>query len=241
MLLININTRIISRYIMQIALVEDNEILNHHLSTYLKDLGHIVYSDKTASSFLQTVQKKELIDVMIIDLGLPDFDGMTLIKQIRRKKIHTPVLILTARGNWQDKVEGLEAGADDYLVKPFQSEELIARLHALVRRSAGFSQSTITADNILLDTKAKTILVDNTPVVLTSFEYDIAEYLIKNSIKVISKQEFVDALYQEGDQAQLNNIEVIISRLRKKFALVGHKDLISTVRGQGYQFQIKAK
>jgi two-component system response regulator PhoP len=178
---------------------------------------------------------------MIVDLGLPDFDGMTLIKQIRRKEITTPILILTARGNWQDKVEGLETGADDYLVKPFQSEELVARLHALVRRSSGFSQSNIIADNIVLDTKAKIILVDNNPLILTSFEYDIASYLIKNSQKVISKQQFVDVLYQDGEQIQLNNIEVIISRLRKKFALVGHKELISTIRGQGYQFQIKAK
>ncbi|MGR6833248.1 response regulator [Aliivibrio wodanis] len=226
---------------MQIALVEDNEILNHHLSSYLKDLGHIVYSDKTASSFLQTAQKQELIDVMIVDLGLPDFDGMTLIKQIRRKEITTPILILTARGNWQDKVEGLEAGADDYLVKPFQSEELIARLHALVRRSAGFSQSNIVAGNIVLDTKSQIVLVDNSPLTLTSFEYDIIAYLIKNSLKIISKQQFVDALYQDGEQAQLNNIEVLISRLRKKFAAVGHKELISTIRGQGYQFQIEAK
>lgn len=226
---------------MQIALVEDNEILNHHLSSYLKDLGHIVYSDKTASSFLQTAQKQELIDVMIVDLGLPDFDGMTLIKQIRRKEITTPILILTARGNWQDKVEGLEAGADDYLVKPFQSEELIARLHALVRRSAGFSQSNIVAGNIVLDTKSQIVLVDNSPLTLTSFEYDIIAYLIKNSLKIISKQQFIDALYQDGEQAQLNNIEVLISRLRKKFAAVGHKELISTIRGQGYQFQIEAK
>ncbi|MGN2615999.1 response regulator [Aliivibrio fischeri] len=226
---------------MQIALVEDNEILNHHLSSQLKDQGHIVYSDKTASAFLQTVQKKEHIDVMIVDLGLPDFDGITLIKQIRRKEIHSPILILTARGNWQDKVEGLEAGADDYLVKPFQSEELIARLYALARRAAGFTQSKVTAENIELDIKAKTIHVDGQFLQLTSFEYDIAAYLIKNSLKIISKQQFVDALYQEDSEVQLNNIEVIISRLRKKFAAVGHNELITTVRGQGYQFQIKAK
>ncbi|MBP3141082.1 response regulator [Aliivibrio fischeri] len=226
---------------MQIALVEDNEILNHHLSSQLKDQGHVVYSDKTASAFLQTVQKKEHIDVMIVDLGLPDFDGITLIKQIRRKEIHSPILILTARGNWQDKVEGLEAGADDYLVKPFQSEELIARLYALARRAAGFTQSKVTAENIELDIKAKTIHVDGQFLQLTSFEYDIAAYLIKNSLKIISKQQFVDALYQEGSEVQLNNIEVIISRLRKKFAAVGHSELITTVRGQGYQFQIKAK
>ncbi|MUK43120.1 response regulator [Aliivibrio fischeri] len=226
---------------MQIALVEDNEILNHHLSSQLKAQGHVVYSDKTASAFLQTVQKKEHIDVMIVDLGLPDFDGITLIKQIRRKEIHSPILILTARGNWQDKVEGLEAGADDYLVKPFQSEELIARLYALARRAAGFTQSKVTAENIELDIKAKTIHVDGQFLQLTSFEYDIAAYLIKNSLKIISKQQFVDALYQEGSEVQLNNIEVIISRLRKKFAAVGHSELITTVRGQGYQFQIKAK
>ncbi|ACH67012.1 response regulator [Aliivibrio fischeri] len=226
---------------MQIALVEDNEILNHHLSSQLKDQGHVVYSDKTASAFLQTVQKKEHIDVMIVDLGLPDFDGITLIKQIRRKEINSPILILTARGNWQDKVEGLEAGADDYLVKPFQSEELIARLYALARRAAGFTQSKVTAENIELDIKAKTIHVDGQFLQLTSFEYDIAAYLIKNSLKIISKQQFVDALYQEDSEVQLNNIEVIISRLRKKFAAVGHSELITTVRGQGYQFQIKAK
>ncbi|MGR5279016.1 response regulator [Vibrio rotiferianus] len=226
---------------MLVVLVEDNEILNHHLSSQLKDRGHTVYADKTASACLQTIQKHPNADAMIIDLGLPDFDGITLIKQIRRKEINVPILILTARGDWQDKVEGLNSGADDYLTKPFQFEELMARLEALVRRYQGFSNSTINAGDMTLDTQAKSISYADNVLDLTALEYQIFEYLIRHRQKVISKEQIADSLYDTGESVQLNNIEVIISRLRKKLAAHTDDKIISTIRGQGYRFELEAK
>ena len=226
---------------MLVVLVEDNEILNHHLSSQLDDLGHTIYAEKTASACLQTIQKQPNTDVMIIDLGLPDFDGFTLIKQIRRKEITVPILILTARGDWQDKVEGLNCGADDYLTKPFQFEELLARLEALVRRNQGFAASQIKAQSLTLDTQAKSITYNEMLLDLTALEYQIFEYLIRHSLKIVSKQQILDSLYDQGEGIQLNNIEVIVSRLRKKLAQHTEEKLISTVRGQGYRFEIEAK
>ena len=221
---------------MLVVLVEDNEILNHHLSSQLQERQHTVYADKTASACLQTIQKHPNADVMIIDLGLPDFDGITLIKQIRRKEINVPILILTARGDWQDKVEGLNAGADDYLTKPFQFEELSARLEALVRRSQGFSSSVIATGKIQFDTQAQTITLNQQLLDLTALEYQIFGYLIRHQQQVVSKEQIAEALYQSGESIQLNNIEVIISRLRKKIATLTDDKLIGTIRGQGYRF-----
>lgn len=223
---------------MQILLVEDNALLNHHLTSQLSEDGHIVHAESTASAGLQTIRKQPC-DVAIIDIGLPDFDGLRLIKQIRSGGLATPILILTARSSWQDKVEGLDAGADDYLVKPFQIEELKARLHALVRRSVGFTSPTVNAGNISVDLNAKTVSVDEQLISLTKFEYSILEHLIKNRQKVVSKQQLVDAMYKTSQDAQINSIEVIISRLRKKLAAVGHDSVISTIRGQGYLFELK--
>ncbi|MGR5212909.1 response regulator [Vibrio rotiferianus] len=226
---------------MLVVLVEDNEILNHHLASQLKDRGHTVYADKTASACLQTIQKHPNADAMIIDLGLPDFDGITLIKQIRRKEINVPILILTARGDWQDKVEGLNSGADDYLTKPFQFEELMARLEALVRRYQGFSNSIIKAGDVTLDTQAKSISYADQTLELTALEYQIFEYLIRHRQKIISKEQIASSLYDAGESVQLNNIEVIISRLRKKLATHTDDKIISTIRGQGYRFEFEAK
>ncbi|CDU13417.1 response regulator transcription factor [Vibrio coralliirubri] len=226
---------------MLVVLVEDNEILNHHLSSQLSDFGHTVHAEKTASACLQTIQKQPNADVMIIDLGLPDFDGFTLIKQIRRKEITVPILILTARGDWQDKVEGLNCGADDYLTKPFQFEELLARLEALVRRNQGFAASQIKAQSLTLNTQAKSIAYNETLLDLTALEYQIFEYLIRHSLQIVSKTQIADSLYSQGENVQLNNIEVIVSRLRKKLAQHTQDKLISTVRGQGYRFELEAK
>lgn len=226
---------------MLVVLVEDNEILNHHLSSQLRDRKHTVYTDKTASACLQTIQKQPNADVMVIDLGLPDFDGITLIKQIRRIGIQVPILILTARSDWQDKVEGLNAGADDYLTKPFQFEELDARLEALVRRYQGFSAAQISAEKLTLDTHGKTIQFAEHRLDLTALEYQIFEYLIRHPQQIVSKEKICDALYDQGEKIQLNNIEVIVSRLRKKLALYTDEKLISTVRGQGYRFELAAK
>lgn len=226
---------------MLITLVEDNEIINHHLVSQLKERAHTVHSDKTASAGLQTIQKYPNTDVMIIDLGLPDFDGVTLIKQIRRKDINVPILILTARNDWQDKVEGLNSGADDYLTKPFQIEELIARLEALVRRYQGFATTIIKAGEISLETQAKKISFGDDLLDLTALEYQIFEYLIRHSLQIVSKEQIAQSLYDSGEAVQMNNIEVIVSRLRKKLSAHTDEKIIGTIRGQGYRFEIEAK
>lgn len=225
---------------MLIILVEDNDILNHHLTSQLRDRAHIVYAEKTASACLQTIQKHANAEAMIIDLGLPDFDGITLIKQIRRIGIPVPILILTARSDWHDKVEGLNAGADDYLTKPFQFEELEARLEALVRRYQGFSASQINAGQLTLDIQAKNISFSGQRLALTALEFQIFECLIRHSQQIISKQQIATFLYDQSEDIQLNNIEVIISRLRKKLAVHSDDKWISTIRGQGYRFEMEA-
>ncbi|WP_413113244.1 response regulator [Thaumasiovibrio sp. DFM-14] len=221
---------------MRILIVEDDTILSHHLKTQLSHIGNQVQCAPTAHEGLFFAENYPN-DIAIIDLGLPDLDGISLIKKIREKGIRIPILILTARSNWQDKVQGLDAGADDYLVKPFQKEEIVARLNALVRRSSGFVKPEIIADKIKVDLLAKSVTIAEQPMELTAFEYDLLEYLMRHSCQVVSKQRLLDVLYedQEGDP---NTIEVMVSRLRKKFAKHDIANPISTIRGQGYIFEL---
>ncbi|GAJ50264.1 putative two-component response regulator [Aeromonas salmonicida subsp. masoucida NBRC 13784] len=167
-------------------MVEDDKLLNHHLATLLTEAQNQVHSTDNAQVALHYATDYP-IDVAIIDLGLPDMDGLQLIRQLRERQIPFPIIVLTARGNWQDKVEGLEAGADDYLVKPFQKDELLARLNALVRRSAGFISPRVKAGDYELDLSRKELTIGGEPVVLTSFEYLILEYLMRNARQVVSK------------------------------------------------------
>lgn len=222
---------------MRILIVEDDPLLSHHLKTELCALGNQAQCASTAEEGLY-IAKHFPNDIAIVDLGLPDRDGLSLIKDIRSTQMRLPIIILTGRANWKDKVAGLDAGADDYLVKPFQKEELVARLNALVRRSAGFVKPQITADNILIDLLAKKVTILGKQVELTAFEYDLLEYMVRHNRQVVSKQRLLDVLYQEKD-ADPNTIEVIMSRLRKKLALAGQENPISTVRGQGYMFELK--
>ncbi|MDD1783346.1 response regulator [Enterovibrio sp. ZSDZ35] len=221
---------------MRILIVEDDPLLSHHLKTELSELGNQVHCAPNAEEGL-FVAKDYPNDIAIVDLGLPDRDGVSLIKDIRRAGVRTPILILTGRANWQDKVSGLDAGADDYLVKPFQKEELVARLNALVRRSAGFVKPELCADKIVIDLLAKKVAVEDVAVELTAFEYDLLEYLVRHNRQVVSKQRLLDVLYQdqEGDP---NTIEVMMSRLRKKLTQAGQDNPISTIRGQGYIFEL---
>ncbi|MBD8512571.1 response regulator [Photobacterium sp. WH77] len=224
---------------MRILIVEDDPILCHHLKTQLSELGNQVQCANTAEEGLFYADNYPN-DVAIVDIGLPDRDGITLIREIRDKGLRLPILILTARSNWQDKVTGLEAGADDYLVKPFQREELVARLSALVRRSAGFIKPEMIAGEIRVDLLAKQVFVSENLLDLTAFEYELLEYLMRHSRQVVSKQRLLDVLYedQEGDP---NTIEVMISRLRKKISQTGQDNPISTIRGQGYIFELTAQ
>jgi len=219
---------------MRILVIEDDPILSHHLQVQLSAQGNQVQVALTAKEgFYQATNYP--IDAAIIDLGLPDQDGISLIKMLRSADIKAPILILTARLMWQDKVEGLNAGADDYLVKPFQKEELIARLDAIVRRSCGFVSSTINSGALQINMAAKNVTLNQTPLDITAFEYLILEYLMRHSHEVIAKQRLLDVVYadKEGDP---NTIEVIISRLRKKLAQGGIAEAIVTLRGQGYKF-----
>lgn len=221
---------------MRILVIEDDAILSHHLNVQLSELGNQVQVANTAKEgFYQATDYP--IDVAIIDLGLPDQDGISLITELRAANFTAPILILTARINWQDKVEGLNAGADDYLVKPFQKEELIARLDALVRRSAGFVKPVIESGPLLVDLASKQVKLNNEEVEITAFEYQILEYLMRHNQEVVAKQRLLDVVYgdKEGDP---NTIEVMISRLRKKLAQGGIDNAITTIRGQGYKFNL---
>ncbi|MDO6621042.1 response regulator [Pseudomonadota bacterium] len=221
---------------MRILVIEDDPILSHHLNVQLSELGNQVQVALTAKEgFYQATNYP--IDIAIVDLGLPDKDGMTLISEIRNAGVKAPILILTARVNWQDKVEGLNAGADDYLVKPFQKEELVARLDALVRRSAGFVKSTISSGALQLDLAAKQVSLNDEPMEVTAFEYLILEYLMRHCHEVVAKQRLLDVIYgdKEGDP---NTIEVMVSRIRKKLTKGAIENPIATIRGQGYKFNL---
>ncbi|WP_076536850.1 response regulator [Shewanella sp. UCD-KL21] len=221
---------------MRILVIEDDPILSHHLNVQLSELGNQVQVALTAKEgFYQATNYP--IDIAIVDLGLPDKDGMTLISDIRNAGVKAPILILTARVNWQDKVEGLNAGADDYLVKPFQKEELVARLDALVRRSAGFVKSTISSGALQLDLAAKQVSLNDAPMEVTAFEYLILEYLMRHCHEVVAKQRLLDVIYgdKEGDP---NTIEVMVSRIRKKLTKGAIENPIATIRGQGYKFNL---
>jgi two-component system, OmpR family, response regulator PhoP len=221
---------------MKILVIEDDPLLSHHLKVQLSELGNQVQVATTAQDgFLLATQAP--IDVAIIDLGLPDQDGISLIQQLRQAGLKAPVLILTARVNWQDKVEGLNAGADDYLVKPFHKEELVARLDALVRRSAGFVKPLISSGVLQLDLAAKSVSLNDQSMEVTAFEYLILEYLMRHCHEVVAKQRLLDVIYgdKEGDP---NTIEVMVSRLRKKLTRDGMENPIVTIRGQGYKFNL---
>jgi len=221
---------------MRILVVEDDPLLSHHLKVQLTELGNQVQVARTAGDgFYQATNYP--IDVAIVDLGLPDQDGITLITQLRNEGLKAPILILTARVNWQDKVEGLNAGADDYLVKPFQKEELVARLDALVRRSAGFVKPRISSGDLELDLAAKQVMLNGERMEVTAFEYLILEYLMRHCHEVVAKQRLLDVIYgdKEGDP---NTIEVMVSRLRKKLTKEGMDTPIVTIRGQGYKFNL---
>ena len=220
---------------MKLLVVEDEALLRHHLYTRLSDSGHVVEAVANAEEALYQIEQFNH-DLAVIDLGLPGLGGLDLIRQLRAAGKSFPILILTARGNWQDKVEGLAAGADDYLVKPFQFEELEARLNALLRRSSGFTQSTITAGPLLLDLNRKQASLDDQPLGLTAYEYRILEYLMRHHQHVVAKDRLMEQLSPDDDDRDPNVIEVLVGRLRRKLEAPNGFKPIDTVRGLGYLF-----
>ncbi|NLZ78233.1 MAG: response regulator [Gammaproteobacteria bacterium] len=220
---------------MKLLVVEDEALLRHHLYTRLGEQGHVVDAVADAEEALYRVNEYNH-DLAIIDLGLPGMSGLELIRELRALGKQFPILILTARGNWQDKVEGLAAGADDYVVKPFQFEELEARLNALLRRSSGFVQSTIGAGPLVLDINRKQAMLLEQALPLTAYEYRILEYLMRHHQQVVSKDRLIEQLYPDDEERDPNVIEVLVGRLRRKLEGDAGFKPIETVRGQGYLF-----
>lgn len=221
---------------MRVLVVEDEETLREQLQARLKKEGYSVDAagDGEDGYYLG---REYPFDLAVIDLGLPKLSGIELIRRLRGEERGFPILILTARGNWQDKVEGLEAGADDYLVKPFHMEELLARLNALLRRSAGYSSPVIENGPLRLNTATQAVSVDGEEVNLTAYEYKVLEYLMLHPGKVISKTELTEHIYDQDFDRDSNVLEVFIRRLRRKLDPEGELQPIETLRGRGYRLQ----
>lgn len=222
---------------MRVLLVEDEVQLRETLVARLKTEGFAVDAAGDGEEGLY-LGREFPIDVAIIDLGLPKLSGIELIQTLRDEGFKFPVLILTARGSWQDKVNGLEIGADDYLVKPFHVEELLARLNALVRRSAGHAQPVIRSGPISVDTAAQEVQVNEAQIELTSFEYKVLEYLILHAGEVVSKTTLTEHIYDQDFDRDSNVIEVFVGRLRKKLDPKNSIKPIETLRGRGYRFRM---
>ncbi len=220
---------------MRVLLVEDEAPLRRQLVERLREAGWVVDAAADGEEGLYFGREFPL-DVAIVDLGLPRLSGIELIRRWREEGRTFPILILTARNRWQDKVDGLEAGADDYLVKPFHVEELLARLRALVRRSAGKSSPLLSYGPVTLDITAQKLTLDGAAVELTSHEYRMLELLMLRAGEVLSKTELTERLYEDNDSRDSNVIEVFIGRLRRKLDPDNRLNPIETVRGRGYRF-----
>ncbi|MAD18018.1 MAG: DNA-binding response regulator [Alteromonadaceae bacterium] len=219
---------------MRILIVEDDSRLLTQLDTLLQTHGYSVdlADDGAKALFLLS---EHPYDLAIIDIGLPVMDGFEVIQKARKNNVACPILILTARDRWQEKVEGLDAGADDYLTKPFQNEELLARVKALIRRSAGQANPTIELGPISLNTLSEQVSVSGKDIELTAYEYKVFEYLLLNPKKVVSKTELTEHIYDQDFDLDSNVIEVFVGRLRKKLDPQGSINPIETMRGRGYR------
>jgi two-component system response regulator PhoP len=223
---------------MRILLVEDEAPLRETLAARLKRDGFAVDAAADGEEGLY-LGREVPFDLAIIDLGLPKLSGMELIETLRKEGHAYPILILTARSSWQDKVEGLKFGADDYLVKPFHVEELLARINALVRRASGWAKPLLACGPIRLDTTAQTVAVEGKPVDLTSYEYKVLEYLMLHAGELVSKADLTEHIYQQDFDRDSNVLEVFIGRLRRKLDPESSLKPIETVRGRGYRFAIE--
>ena len=221
---------------MHILIVEDETRLREDLQERLRNNGYVVDVAANGEEGLYYGQEFPL-DLAVIDIGLPKISGLDLVRRFRANGRHFPILILTARRSWRDKVEGLETGADDYLVKPFRFEELQARLNALLRRASGWSKPVIDCGPVSLDTGRQTLAVAGESVELTAFEYRVLEYLMLHAGQVVSKAELTDNIYDQDYDRNSNVLEVFIGRLRRKLDPDNRINPIETLRGRGYRFR----
>lgn len=219
---------------MRILIAEDEVSIREHLDQYLSEKGYIVDAVDNGVDALYCGEEYA-IDLAVIDLGLPKIDGIEVIKTLRQQGKKFPILILTARSRWQEKVEGLEAGADDYLTKPFHIEELMARVNALVRRVAGQTENILTNGDLSMDVGTQAVKYAGKGIDLTAYEYRLLHYLMLNIDKVVSKSELVEHIYAEDNDKDSNTIEVFVRRLRKKLDPNSVHKPIETLRGRGYR------
>lgn len=217
---------------MRLLLVEDEPQLAEQLANGLKDGGYAVDLADNGEDALH-MGSVESYDAVVLDLGLPVIDGVSVLEKWREEGREFPVLILTARDGWSEKVAGLDAGADDYVTKPFKLEEVLARLRALIRRSKGHSQSELNCGPVMLDTKTSRVFVDGAQVRLTAQEFKLLSYLMHHAEEVVSRTELTEHIYDQDFDRDSNTIEVFVNRIRKKLNV----PIIQTVRGLGYRIE----
>jgi two-component system, OmpR family, response regulator len=215
---------------MRILIVEDEASLARQLTSSIEEAGYAV--DHAADGEqADALAWSEPYDAMILDLGLPKMDGLTLLRNWREAGLATPVLVLTARGSWHEKVRGIDSGADDYVAKPFRIEEILARLRALIRRASGQITPELRAGSVALDPRQARVTVDGAPVKLTSHEFRVLSYLMHHRGQVVSQAELTEHIYAQDFDRDSNTVEVFIARLRRKLG----SSFIETVRGLGYR------
>ena len=217
---------------MRILIVEDEASLAKQLTSSIAEAGYAVdyAADGERADFLA---QTELYDAMVLDLGLPKIDGLTLLRNWREAGLATPVLVLTARGSWHDKVRGIDGGADDYVSKPFRIEEVLARLRALIRRASGHLTPELRAGSVALDPRQSRVTLDGAPVKLTGHEFRVLSYLMHQRGRVVSQAELTEHIYAQDFDRDSNTVEVFVARLRRKLGV----SFIETVRGLGYRIE----
>lgn len=222
---------------MRVLIIEDETTLREGLAARLREEGYAVDASAAGKEGLWYGEEYP-VDVAVVDIGLPDLSGIEVIRRWRAAGRAFPVLVLTARGRWQDKVDGLEAGADDYVVKPAHVEELLARVRALVRRSAGWAQPTIRCGAVQLDPRSKQVCRAGQPLELTAYEYRILEYLMLHAGEAITKSALGEHVYDEDLDPVSNSLEVLVGRVRRKLDPNRELHPIETLRGRGYRFRL---
>lgn len=222
---------------MRVLLIEDDTRLADKLGKVLRDAGYAVdlSADGVDGLFLG---EEYPIDLAIIDLGLPELPGLEVIRRLRKRGRDFPILVLTARSEWQDKVAGLEAGADDYLTKPFHVEELMARINALMRRAGGHAKPRVTLGPFTIDLSGQRVLRGEDEIELTTFEYKVLNYFVMHPGEVVTKSELAEHIYEEDADRDSNVIEVFVGRLRRKLDPDGTLNPIETLRGRGYRLAL---